>query len=158
MIFANGAHTTTNEVPLDGSARAVSAEYNMAGNTGAILAACYAIGEQLHGKLVHRWSQLHRRHDADFVDGCESNGTFRRQLLWEFVASRYPSPWITFFNLSSPISPEDGGAPNIPVITPFPADPPITSSSPVISVWYGDNQTFGQNGIPQTWVNILGSV
>ena len=29
---------------------------------------------------------------------------------------------------------------------------------PVINVWYGDNQTFGQNGIPQTWVNILGNV
>jgi hypothetical protein len=29
---------------------------------------------------------------------------------------------------------------------------------PVINVWYGDSQNFGQNGIPQQWVNILGDV
>jgi uncharacterized repeat protein (TIGR02543 family) len=36
---------------------------------------------------------------------------------------------------------------------------PVTSGSPpVISVWYGDNQTFGQNGQPQNPINILGNV
>jgi exosortase len=30
--------------------------------------------------------------------------------------------------------------------------------APVIDVWYGDVQTFGQNGIPQPYVNILGNV
>lgn len=29
---------------------------------------------------------------------------------------------------------------------------------PLIDVWYGDVQTFGQNGIPQAYVNILGNV
>jgi regulation of enolase protein 1 (concanavalin A-like superfamily) len=29
---------------------------------------------------------------------------------------------------------------------------------PVIEVWYGETQTFGQIGVPQTWVNILGNV
>lgn len=29
---------------------------------------------------------------------------------------------------------------------------------PVIDIWYGDRQTFGQNGLPQRWVNILGNV
>jgi len=29
---------------------------------------------------------------------------------------------------------------------------------PVIDVWYGDDQTFGSDGVPQTWVNILGNV
>jgi len=29
---------------------------------------------------------------------------------------------------------------------------------PVISIWYGDEQTFGQHGAPQRWVNILGDV
>ena len=29
---------------------------------------------------------------------------------------------------------------------------------PVIDIWYGDRQTFGQNGVPQRWVNILGNV
>jgi len=29
---------------------------------------------------------------------------------------------------------------------------------PVIDVWYGSSQPFGQNGDPQVWVNILGNV
>ena len=32
------------------------------------------------------------------------------------------------------------------------------SSLPVIDVWYGPNQDFGQIGQPQEWVNILGKV
>jgi uncharacterized repeat protein (TIGR01451 family) len=35
---------------------------------------------------------------------------------------------------------------------------PPAAAAPVINVWYGDNQTFGQKGIPQQWVNILGDV
>jgi regulation of enolase protein 1 (concanavalin A-like superfamily) len=50
-----------------------------------------------------------------------------------------------FFNRAAPISPTDPGE----------APPPI---SPVIDVWYGDVQNFGQNGVPQQWVNILGNV
>ncbi len=38
--------------------------------------------------------------------------------------------------------------------TPYPPSP----GPPEINVWYGDSQTFGQNGIPQQWVNILGDV
>src|ERR1051326_4947591 len=30
--------------------------------------------------------------------------------------------------------------------------------APAIDLWYGDHQPFGRNGIPQTWVNILGKV
>jgi Beta xylosidase C-terminal Concanavalin A-like domain len=61
-----------------------------------------------------------------------------------------PAPSFTaavdyFFNLASPISPADGGMPAPP-------------NYPVINVWYGDSQTFGQNGIPQQWVNILGNL
>ncbi|HVN56637.1 MAG TPA: hypothetical protein VMT46_20090 [Anaerolineaceae bacterium] len=32
------------------------------------------------------------------------------------------------------------------------------TTAPVITVWYGNNQTFGSQGAPQTWVNILGNV
>ncbi len=32
------------------------------------------------------------------------------------------------------------------------------SGGPSIDVWYGGSQTFGQIGIPQVWVNILGNV
>ena len=61
-----------------------------------------------------------------------------------------PTPSFTgavdyFFNTASPISPTDGGM-------------PLPPNHPVFNVWYGDNQTFGQNGIPQQWVNILGNV
>jgi hypothetical protein len=64
--------------------------------------------------------------------------------------SSNPAPSFTaavdyFFNTASPISPPDGGM----------ASPP---DQPVFDIWYGDNQTFGQNGIPQQWVNILGNV
>jgi hypothetical protein len=36
--------------------------------------------------------------------------------------------------------------------------PIILSAAPTISVWYGDEQSFGQRGIPQRWINILGNV
>ena len=65
-------------------------------------------------------------------------------------ASNDPAPSFTaaldyFFNTASRISPTDGGLPQPP-------------NQPVFNVWYGDNQTFGQNGIPQQWVNVLGNV
>ena len=33
-----------------------------------------------------------------------------------------------------------------------------TAAPPTISLWYGRDQTFGAHGIPQQWVNILGTV
>lgn len=61
-----------------------------------------------------------------------------------------PTPSFTgavdyFMNLASPISATDGGMPAPP-------------NQPVFNVWYGDSQTFGQIGIPQQWVNVLGNV
>jgi hypothetical protein len=61
-----------------------------------------------------------------------------------------PAPSFTaavdyFFNMASPISPTDGGL-------------PAPANQPIFNVWYGDNQSFGQNGIPQQWVNILGNM
>lgn len=50
-----------------------------------------------------------------------------------------------FVNRLSPPSTMDGN--------PYPASAP-----PVINVWYGNPQTFGQNGVPQQWVNIVGDV
>jgi four helix bundle protein len=35
---------------------------------------------------------------------------------------------------------------------------PPAKKEPTFNIWYGNNQTFGQNGIPQQWVNILGNV
>lgn len=34
----------------------------------------------------------------------------------------------------------------------------IAPTLPVISIWYGKNQSFGDRGMPQRWVNILGNV
>jgi hypothetical protein len=64
--------------------------------------------------------------------------------------SNNPAPSFTanvdyFFNTASPITPTDAGIPAPP-------------NKPLFNIWYGDNQTFGQNGIPQQWVNILGNV
>ncbi len=35
---------------------------------------------------------------------------------------------------------------------------PVRAVGPVVDVWYGDNQVFGNNGTPQRWVNVLGNV
>lgn len=50
-----------------------------------------------------------------------------------------------FMNMASPISPTDGGMSAAP-------------NYPVFNMWYGDDETFGQLGIPQQWVNVLGNV
>ena len=42
------------------------------------------------------------------------------------------------------------------VVATFEIDP--DPSLPIIDVWYGTEQQFGQVGIPQQWVNILGNV
>src|SRR5215469_9543262 len=33
-----------------------------------------------------------------------------------------------------------------------------SNASPQVNLWYGNYQTFGANGVPQQWVNILGNV
>ncbi len=35
---------------------------------------------------------------------------------------------------------------------------PTAPATPVVNLWYGSNETFGANGQPQQWVNILGDV
>ncbi len=51
-----------------------------------------------------------------------------------------------FVNSTAPPATDDGAAwPTAPV-------------APVINVWYGSNQTFGTEGQPQQWVNVLGDV
>jgi hypothetical protein len=38
------------------------------------------------------------------------------------------------------------------------ATPPAGVGPPLIDLWYGTDQSFGQLGLPQVWVNILGNV
>jgi uncharacterized repeat protein (TIGR02543 family) len=62
--------------------------------------------------------------------------------------------------LDTSIPPLTGGAPYpYPIVyyTPPPAAPTAVDA-PVITVWYGATQNFGQNGTPQEWINILGNV
>lgn len=35
---------------------------------------------------------------------------------------------------------------------------PASTTPPQVNLWYGNYQTFGANGVPQQWVNILGNV
>jgi len=37
-------------------------------------------------------------------------------------------------------------------------DPSGTSPNPIIDIWYGSPQVFGDIGIPQQWINVLGNV
>lgn len=83
--------------------------------------------------------------------------TFNKQLRVKRIglfggnsgANGDPAPAFTavvdyFFNAASHIIPEKMQLP--------------PQLGPKIRMWYGDNQTFGQNGIPQRWINILGNV
>ncbi|MCB0130388.1 MAG: InlB B-repeat-containing protein, partial [Caldilineaceae bacterium] len=49
-----------------------------------------------------------------------------------------------------------------PVVVTMNADKSVVANfvtgAPVIDLWYGDNQSFGQVGNPQHWINILGNV
>jgi len=144
MVFANGTPSTANEVHLDGSARPVAAEYNFAGTlapfwlrvtrSGNSFTESWSIDGVNYAVATTLASSLGVNRMGPFLGNCcgSSSPAFTESVDY-------------FFNLNSPISPEDGGAANIPLITPFPANPPITSSSPVIYSWYGDNQTFGNN-------------
>lgn len=69
-------------------------------------------------------------------------GPFAGNSACGYTAPAFTSSIDYFFNTATPIVPQDG----------------VAGTNPVINVWYGDNQTFGQNGIPQTWINILGTV
>ncbi|MCU1260336.1 MAG: hypothetical protein JWO80_3221, partial [Bryobacterales bacterium] len=82
------------------------------------------------------------------------NYTLSTNLIGPYVGNNgpngNPAPAFTasidyFVNRAALPSTEDG-------------QPFVTSTAPpVISIWYGDNQTFGQHGQPQQWVNILGN-
>lgn len=66
--------------------------------------------------------------------------------------------------LDPEIPPLLGGEPYpFPIVTydpPAVAEPagPDAPAAPVINVWYGTTQNFGQVGTPQEWINILGNV
>ncbi len=73
------------------------------------------------------------------------------------------SPEIAAAWNDTSIPPMVGGAPYpFPIVAyegpTAPINAPDATDAPAINVWYGLNQTFGQLGTPQQWINILGSV
>jgi len=73
-----------------------------------------------------------------FNNTCEGDDTY-----WETPA--FAGNVDYFFNTASPIIPEDGGSPS-------------AETPPVVDVWYGNDQDFGHLGIPQQWMDIVGTV
>ncbi|UCG51676.1 MAG: DUF1349 domain-containing protein [Candidatus Latescibacterota bacterium] len=85
-------------------------------------------------------------------------GSFTRGMIVDqvgfFAANSNPieldtPPFVAnidyFFNTATPIDPEDNGEPSAPTL-------------PVVDLWYGDQQDFGHMGVPQQWVNLVGTV
>ncbi|MDY6987570.1 MAG: fibronectin type III domain-containing protein, partial [Thermodesulfobacteriota bacterium] len=63
----------------------------------------------------------------------------RRRFQHGWIVSSLLSSLLVFFLLVNPLDLQ-------------------ASDGPVIDVWYGLNQNFGEPGVPQRWVNILGNV
>lgn len=81
----------------------------------------------------------------------------------EARGGRIPAPTDPAM-LDPEIPPLTGGAPYpFPITRYQPAEAaaptgPDATTAPVIAVWYGLNQNFGQPGTPQEWINVLGNV
>jgi PGF-pre-PGF domain-containing protein len=97
-----------------------------------------------------QWTQSYSYNGTSWKEAATFNHALTVTSVGPFVGNHGDpvgiSPAFTglidyFFNTSSPIIPEDEDA-----------------SSPQIDLWYGDYQRFGDIGVPQQWVNILGNV
>ena len=82
-------------------------------------------------------------------------GTFAANHAFSGSPPEFTAQVDYFFNTAAPIIPEDettgSGTTNQPLIA-------NDDSGPVIDVWYGSDQIFGNIGRPQNWVNVLGNV
>jgi regulation of enolase protein 1 (concanavalin A-like superfamily) len=132
--FVNGTPTTRYNVAISGGAP-IWMRVKRAGNT---------------------WTQSYSTDGTNFTPATSFSFTLAVAKIGPFAGNAGNSQLHTlapsftalvdyFFNRATPISPTDAGE-----------APP--SLSPVIDVWYGDIQNFGQHGVPQQWVNILGTV
>jgi hypothetical protein len=73
-------------------------------------------------------------------------GLYAENMLIDGFSNAFTADVAYFLNLLQPPAFFQGAA----------YAPP--SAPPKIDLWYGNNQTFGTNGIPQQWINILGNV
>lgn len=80
----------------------------------------------------------------------------RRHAFGEAAGLLFLFLVLAFWGRSPVVMAQDDSA------TPTAVDPTATSSNtegpPVIDLWYGTDQVFGEIGTPQEWVNILGNV
>lgn len=155
--FTNGQPTVRYNITLDSSARPVTSATNRAGTMSPVWVRVTRTGDT--------WTESWSLDGTNFTSAPSFTFPMSATKAGPFVGNccSTKSPAFTssvdyFFNTASPIAPEDGGAADIPLMTPFRARAPITGPAPVIDVWYGPNQSFGQNGAPQQWVNVLGTV
>jgi len=155
--FINGQPTTRYSVALDSSARPVASTTNRAGTMSPLWMRIQRTG--------NTWTQSWSLDGTTFTSASSFTFAMTANKIGPFAGNccGASTPAFTasvdyFFNALSPIVPEDGGAADIPLMTPFRPSPAVIGSAPVIDVWYGPSQNFGQIGNPQPWVNILGTV
>ena len=82
-------------------------------------------------------------------------GTFAANHAFSGSPPEFTAQVDYFFNTAVPIIPEDESTGSVTTNQPLIAN---DDSGPVIDVWYGSDQIFGNIGRPQNWVNVLGNV
>ena len=96
-----------------------------------------------------QWKQFYSYNGITWISAANFTHTLKVTSVGPYVGNHgipvSSSPAFTglidyFFNTSSPVIPED-----------------VPDTTSPITLWYGNPQRFGQIGVPQKWVNILGN-
>ena len=96
-----------------------------------------------------QWKQFYSYNGIKWISAANFTHKLKVTSLGPYVGNhgipQTSSPAFTglidyFFNTSSPVIPED-----------------VPDTTSPITLWYGNPQRFGQIGVPQQWVNILGN-
>ena len=95
------------------------------------------------------WKEFYSYDNITWIPAANFNHPLIVNSVGPFIGNAGSNPAFIgqidyFFNTSSPKVPEDLVVPD--------------TTGPTITLWYGNSQKFGQKGVPQQWVNILGNV
>ncbi len=98
-------------------------------------------------RVEDRWTLNYSYNGINWINAANFNYVLTVTSAGSFAGNAGSSPSFTclidyFFNSSSRIVPEDV----------------VETTPPAIDLWNGNSQKFGQLGVPQKWVNILGNV
>src|SRR5659263_21366 len=92
----------------------------------------------------NEWDQSYSYDGINWTPGAKISHTLAVSRVGPFAGTSanlaFTGKIDYFFNTSAPVIPED---------------PPAPTN---ITLWYGKSQKFGQIGVPQKWINILGNV